>query len=217
MADRDDNILIAAAIGVLGLASVVTLLKKTNEKGAPRSTILDFGLIGPSRPASANDFSFPLPERKPRVVPQGFDAIYQKYGRLYGVDWRLLKAIAVVESSERSQAKNPADPSYGLMQVLCVTPGGASGARCTNRFNIVGWDQATPDRLFDPGFNVKMATQILKWNLDTYGFLKGIAVYNRWASRNDPKNGPFGNQGYVDKVLAAYRSVGGTIGSSVSL
>lgn len=137
---------------------------------------------------------------------QTLDDIFKKHGAAYGVDWRLLKAIATVESALNPAAVNPADPSYGLMQVLCTA---GQGGKCTNRFNVDGWSEATRERLKDPDFNVKIGAQVLAWNLKTYGMPKGIAVYNAWDQRHAGANGPFKNQRYVDKVLTAYRKLGG--------
>lgn len=125
-------------------------------------------------------------------------SLYQKYGAMYGVDPALLRAIAMVESSENPVAVNPSDPSYGLMQVLCKSS--CPTCKCQNKFNIDGWSEATPTRLIDPEFNVKLGAQILAWNIRTYGPRRGIAVYNNWGARNASPNGPFPNQSYVDKV-----------------
>jgi len=134
----------------------------------------------------------------------GFDHIYQQVGRTYGVSPRLLKAVARVESSERPNAVNPSDPSYGLMQVLCRGDGDGG---CANALNVQGWPPVSKQELFDPRFNVQIGAQILQWNLDTYGFPKGVAVYNKWSARME--SSPFSNQGYVDKVLDAFESLGG--------
>lgn len=134
------------------------------------------------------------------------DSIYKDMAEQYGLDWRLLKAIAIVESSERPEVKNPADPSYGLMQVLCV-PDGKGG--CSNKFNIAGWPPEKAEDLYIPEYNVSLGAQIIKWNIETYGFVKGIAVYNNWSARNQQE--PFSNQNYVDKVLKEYRALGGTV------
>ena len=133
-----------------------------------------------------------------------FDVLYSKYGKRYGVDPKLLKALAITESSENPNAVNPADPSAGLFQILCV-PDGKGG--CANQFNIEGWPPPDRQRLFDPDYNTMLAAQIISWNISTYGFKRGIAVFNRWKSRFDPPNGPFGNQSYVDKVLKNFRGL----------
>jgi len=140
----------------------------------------------------------PMPEKP--AAPT-LDDLYQRHGKQKGLDPMLLKAIAQVESSENPNAKNPADPSVGLMQVLCV-PDGSGG--CKNKFNIKGWPPDSEKALYDPDLSLHFGAQILKWNLDTYGMPKGIAVYNNWSARQDPQEGPFRNQGYVDKVLGKY-------------
>ena len=132
------------------------------------------------------------------------DTLYQKHGRLRNLDWRLLKAIAQVESSENPQAKNPSDPSYGLMQILC-RPDGHGG--CSNNLNVLGWPPMTVHSLYDPDYSLHIGAQILEWNIGRYGFLRGIACYNHWGARLSEPDGPFPNQKYVDKVMGKYNSL----------
>lgn len=127
-----------------------------------------------------------------------FDSVYKRHASINGIPPSLIKAIAFVESSENPNAINKADPSYGLMQVLCT----GKGAVCENRFIIPGWP-VTRDALLDPELNVSFGAQILGWNVSQYGLLKGIAVYNNWSARTASRDGPFPNQDYVDKVIAA--------------
>jgi len=141
------------------------------------------------------------------VSKMTLDEIYKNAGDQYGVDWKLIKAHAIIESSERPGVKNSADPSYGLMQILCL-PDGNGG--CRNKFNIKGWPPKTSEELFDPVYNVDLGAQIIRWNQDTYGLKQGIAVYNNWGARNDSYDGPYRNQAYVDKVLTEYRGMGGS-------
>lgn len=131
------------------------------------------------------------------------DALYIKHGQQKGVDAMLLKAIARVESNENPNAVNATDPSYGLMQVLCRD--GIGG--CTNKLDVLDWNDASKTRLMDPDFNLHIASQILAWNVRTYGFMKGIAVYNSWGAHEDPREGPFRNDAYVKKVLGQYDSL----------
>lgn len=137
------------------------------------------------------------------------DSLFEKWGDAYGVDPLLLKAHATVESGLDPSAINPADPSYGLMQVLCTGSLKNPEGRCLNRFNIDGWAGMTAVKLLDPETNIKMAAQIVRWNVDTFGMPRAVAVYNRWDQRTAPQAGPFANQRYVDKVLAEYRRLGG--------
>lgn len=130
-----------------------------------------------------------------------FNDLYIKYGRLFGVDWRLIKAIAMKESSESADAVNLADPSVGVMQVL------AKGwpNDVTNSFPAVSnWPPNDPKDLLNPEYNISVGVQILAWNLKNYGSPRGIAVYNSWSQRVKPVNGPFENQDYVNKVLKFY-------------
>jgi len=177
-------------LALLGIAGFLFTLKSEGEK--PKDTTIAGTRIVPVT-------------HEAQVMT--LDDLYQKWGTQSGLDWRLLKAIARVESSENPNAVNPADPSTGLMQILC-RPG--EGGFCTNRFNIDGWP-VTKNQLFDPDTNLKMGSQILSWNIRRYGFKRGIAVYNRWASRHDPENGPFGNQEYVNRVLGEYVGLGGHV------
>jgi len=145
--------------------------------------------------------------KAPAVVAT-LDTLYKKHARLHGVDWKLLKAIAQVESSENVNAENPADPSFGLMQILCQ----GSGATCTNKLNVDGWPPKNKQQLFDPDYNIHIGAQILAWNQQRYGFKRGIAVYNCWSCRTAPPDGPFKNQDYVDKVLTKFSGLGGRVG-----
>ena len=131
--------------------------------------------------------------------------IFKKHGRRKGVDWKLLKAIAIVESSLKVQAYNPNDPSYGLMQLLCRQNDGSG--TCSNKLNVRDWPPSDPNQLFDADYNVHIATQILAWNIKNYGFKRGIATYNAWSAHKAPPDGPFPNQEYVDKVLREYNSL----------
>lgn len=136
--------------------------------------------------------------------------LYNECGKRFGVDPLLLRAIAKVESGESPTAQNPLDPSYGLMQILCKNDG--PNSTCKNKLYIPEWENATPNRLLnDVKYNLTIASQILKWNIDNYGFMRGIAVYNSWSSRLNPPSGPFDNQKYVDKVLSEFIALGGNI------
>lgn len=135
---------------------------------------------------------------------EDFDALFQRHAAAHRVDWRLVKAIAEVESHLNPRAVNRSDPSLGLMQIRCVEDrrGG-----CANRFDVAGWPPARREQLFDPEYNVSIGTQVLAWNVRTFGLERGIAVYNQWDARLTPPGRAFPNQFYVDKVLARYRAL----------
>jgi soluble lytic murein transglycosylase-like protein len=127
-----------------------------------------------------------------------FDDLYQRYGSIYNIDWKLIKAIAIVESSENPNAVNPNDPSVGLMQVLCQ----GWPDSCTNTLYLDGWPPTDPKQLLDPEYNVKIGAGILADNIGKYGVRKGVAVYNSNKARYESE--PFNNQSYLDKVMLKY-------------
>jgi soluble lytic murein transglycosylase-like protein len=144
------------------------------------------------------------------VQPVTLDSLFKKYGAKYGVDWQLLKAIAMAESSLQPDAVRnnpPHDVSVGVMQILCLP--GPSGY-CSNRFNVDGWQGMTADKLLDPETNIAIGAQILAWNLRTYGNPRGIAVYNSYSARHAGPTGPFPNDSYVAKVLRNLAKLKGT-------
>lgn len=130
------------------------------------------------------------------------DHLYRKHGAAHGVDWRLLKAIAIVESRENPRAVNRRDPSVGVMQILCRP----HGAVCGNRLDVPGCPPAR-ERLFDPDFNIGVGARILAANIRAYGRDKGVAVYNSWAAHRTRRDRKFPNQDYVDRVLREYRAL----------
>jgi len=156
-------------------------------------------------PRGNSDMTAETPNVGQQPTTTTFNGVYEKEGAIWNVNPRLLKAIAIIESGENPQAVNPSDPSFGLMQILC-TPDGKGG--CSNRFNIQGWPPETSERLFEPMFNVKLAAQILAWNLDQFGYPRGVAVYNAWSARHD-SDGNFRNQEYVDSVRRQFTNLGG--------
>lgn len=162
--------------------------------------------------ASAGDLFGPLPESV-RIAPPtaaraapAFDDVFAAVGAKRGVDPLLLKAIATVESGLNARAvrdEGAGRQSIGLMQVLCPQ----------RLIDVEGWLGSEPlggcDALFDPETNVDIGAQILRWDLEHGGYPRGVAMYNRFAERSAPLNGPFTNQAYVDKVRRAYRALGG--------
>lgn len=166
----------------------------------PEKTIDKF--VGPL----PDSFVGPLPQETPPPTfsdfatadtPRSLDELYLLYGKAYGVDPNLLKAVAIVESNENPNAFNAADPSIGVMQLLCV---GFGSGKCTNRLNLPDWPPQYVEQLFDPDYNVSIGAQILAWNISQYGTDKGIAVYNNYSARNTQPGYPFPNQEYVNKV-----------------
>lgn len=122
------------------------------------------------------------------------DSLFEKHEQEKRLPDGLLKAIAKVESNFDPYAVNPADPSYGLMQIVYPQKLPA----------IADWPPSSKEDLFNPDTNLHYAAQILAWNIQRYGILKGIATYNSWSAHSYPDNGPFPNDSYVKKVIASW-------------
>ena len=141
---------------------------------------------------------------------QDLDSLFVKHGAVTGVPWQLLKAVAMRESSLNPDAINEeydgpgGVASRGIMQVLCP-----------QKLNVPGWKGREPEGgcnvLFDPDKGIHFGAHILKWNLETFGFPRGVSVYNNYSMRKAPLHGPFSNQGYVDAILRYFIQYGGDI------
>lgn len=144
----------------------------------------------------------------PAAVAGGeYDDLFRKHGAAQGVDWRLLRAIATVESHLNPRAENPDGLSAGIMQIYCAP---ARGTTCQNRFDLPSWPPSSREQLYDPDYNISIAAQILRWNIRAYGLHRGVAAYNQWSARATPHGHPFPNQQYVDGVMLIYRQIKAT-------
>ena len=111
-------------------------------------------------------------------------------GREFGVDSRLLWAIAKVESGFDPQAIGPDGKDLGLMQVRTIH---IDDLR--SRFGV----QITRQDLFDPCFNVRMGAWVLATKIQRYGpTWEAVGSYN--ARSRDKRDI------YIRKVWVAYRS-----------
>jgi hypothetical protein len=105
----------------------------------------------------------------------------------------LIKGIISTESEWNPGAINPADPSYGLMQILAGSGGPFPAVR--------------PDDLLDPSTNITLGSTFLVDLLRRYGSPGAIAAYNAGSPRLNSA-GQYVNsrgdtmvQAYVDSVL----------------
>jgi len=104
--------------------------------------------IGSRRPSGARwspHYSGPVRSSGP-VSPSSYDQLFQRYGGSSTWDWRLLSAVARVESNYNPNARSWAG-ARGLMQVM---PGTARG------------HGVNPEMLYDPEVNVRLGAQILR-------------------------------------------------------
>jgi soluble lytic murein transglycosylase-like protein len=114
----------------------------------------------------------------------------EKYGSIFGVDPKLVLAIIKVESAGDELAKNPSDPSAGLMQITPPT------ARAFGK--LAGTNQEVLTMLLDPDTNVRAGTAYLahlqnryakKWSVEvwTISYNAGETNFNK-GFRNDYGN-----------------------------
>jgi len=150
-----------------------------------------------------------------------YDDLFKKYASKYGLDWQILKAIAVVESSlgqapsvlrglananDVDGSKSTDGKSWGLMQVTLTT------AKDYDSF-------ATPQKLNNPDYSVDLAAQHLKMLEGLFD--KSDPRYREWVIKSynqgqgntlKEKQGkiPTGYANdYWKKYLAAYKKVVG--------
>ena len=130
-----------------------------------------------------------------QIIPDS-NPEYENVYRLFAtenVPAELLRSIAIVESGENENSYNPNDPSYGLMQILWTGK---------NQLYVSGWPPQNTEELYVPSYNVKIGSQILDWNIKTYGFFRGIVSYNNWSGRSG--NVPLKSYEYFLKVFTTY-------------
>ena len=115
--------------------------------------------------------------------PRPFRELFERYSRLHNVSPNLLEALALTESAMDPGAVNPADPSYGLGQVLCRSQ--RRDELCENRLPAIQeFRSMTPNKLLDPDTNVRIYSQIIAENIRRYpGDLdRAIVAYNNFSS-----------------------------------
>lgn len=114
----------------------------------------------------------------------------------WGVEPALVKAIVKVESNFNPKAKNPADPSYGLMQITPIL--------AQDYGRVKDWrnpTQAEINMLYEPAWNLDIGCQFLYRLRKNYSFDQAIQMYNV---------GEYGyisgvrNSDYLQKVRNAY-------------
>lgn len=140
-----------------------------------------------------------------------FDSLFKTHGAKYSVDWRWLKAIALNESNLGEEAsvkvglKNPADiegskssdgKSWGLMQVTLTT---------ARDFD----SSATPEKLNDPEYSVRIAAQYLNYLQRIFPLIEVrwqewvIKSYNQ--GQGNTKKERAGAKGYADAYWERFK------------
>jgi len=121
--------------------------------------------------------------------------------RQWGVESALIRAIIKVESNFNPRARNPADPSYGLMQ---ITPGLAAD------FGLIP-DSLHPsnadiEKIYIESNNLDVGCWFLARLLNKYEFNEAIQMFN--VGESGYLKGTR-NKGYLDRVRKYHGKYGG--------
>lgn len=134
-----------------------------------------------------------------------YDAIFKKYGALYGVNWRWLKATAIVESTLGQNSsvsrgeRNPSDidgskssdgKSWGLMQVTLTT------ARDLDSL-------ATVEKLNNPDYSVNLAAKYISQLLRRFSGDQKMTIMSYNQGPGNTEKGKTYAASYYDKWLVA--------------
>lgn len=131
-----------------------------------------------------------------------YDALFQQWASIFGVDWMKLKAIAIVESdlgrdNRVAQGLTSGDgKSWGLMQI-------ASGVGSPKEIEIK--ENATPQELNDPATSVRIAAALLAYLENTfsqYGDEYVIRAYNQ--GENNTQKMLSGGRDYTGSYFQKY-------------
>ena len=101
------------------------------------------------------------------------DSMIKEAAFKYSVDWKLVKAVAMTESSLNPNASNPKDPSYGLMGIMPIL---------AEDFGIVR-DYHNPTdaeiaMIRDPQTNLNIGAWHLHYLTGKYPFDAAVQMYN---------------------------------------
>ena len=98
-----------------------------------------------------------------------FEAFIEEASRLYAVPDSWIKAVIDTESGWNPDAKNPADPSYGLMGLTLPAA------------QDMGYSGASSG-LYDPETNIHFGTAYIRWIMDRWNTSDFREVYSAYNS-----------------------------------
>lgn len=132
-------------------------------------------------------------EGKPTIDIQAKIAYYADQ---WGLDPALVKAVAKVESNFNPSAKNPSDPSYGLMQ---ITPALAYDYGLIRDY--VNPSELEIEMIYDIDNNLSIACWFMQRLHSKYGFDQAVQSYN--VGEAGYKRGTR-NYDYLNKIKRYY-------------
>lgn len=119
-----------------------------------------------------------------QAMSETLDELYKKWAEVTGLDWKLIKAIAITESSEDPNAIGDSGNSYGLMQIQ----------------NSIGdyYAGRTDQDLLEPDVNVQIGSFFLYDMILKYGYEGGIQAYNLGETKY---RAGYRSPSYLNRVL----------------
>lgn len=125
----------------------------------------------------------------PKPQPERLIDTVRRISANHELDWKLVVAIAVVESHFNPRAVSRDGRDRGLMQIRDVL---------AKHFNVA------PQALFDVNVNLTIACKHLAYLIDRYGFDGGLQAYNVGEFKY---RGGTRNRSYLDRVNRVYRGI----------
>ena len=131
-----------------------------------------------------------------RSTGYDLEPLMRFYADHYSIEYALVKAVAKVESNLNQDAKNPSDPSYGLMQITPIL--------AQDYGYVKDWKNPTPAEiaaLMNVNNNLDIGCHYLSDLLEDFLFEEAVQMYN--VGRSGYLNGKR-NYDYLDKVRKYY-------------
>ncbi|MCB1155998.1 MAG: transglycosylase SLT domain-containing protein [Leptospiraceae bacterium] len=167
-------------------------------------------LIIPPKPDDGKEDTKKREEPKPLPIPGSteerdrYDGLYQDYGKLYGIDWKILKALAGQETNfgMASHYKNKIPRRLGLIPLKEV------------EFNWVrdklGSEVNDFSEMWEPEKNVRFAAKLLSFYYNYVGkdLNKFLAYYkNGDSEKAKAGNWDFATWEYINRYKVIYAGV----------
>lgn len=126
------------------------------------------------------------------LFQQRYDSLFLAYGDLYKVDWKLLKAIAEVESSLQPRATTKTTSAKGLMQFVHAT-----------------WEEWGVGDPFNPEASIEAGAKYLRYLFERFDETRlALAAYHGGPTklaRVGYECMPTATKDYVLKVMRHYQ------------
>ena len=146
----------------------------------------DGPIFGPFRPETLFG---PFEYENPNASKNRFDALFMKYGGLYGINAKILKSIAIQESSLNPNAKALTSSATGLMQVT------KAAAQDVGEI----WENQR-----HPETAIRTGAKYLRLQMDTYNFTIEQAIEAYYAGAGTIIKGDLGEAFTLPWQAGAY-------------